>query len=235
MTCSVHCPSAGGARFTGRTDPLSRGAGYISSASYARRGQLVTTDGELRRPTSSRCTDGDARRQNRSLASRSRHSAWLRVGQSGHAELPGRGAPPPQRHARLSGRPRSFPVPPMVRHSTSSPPRAGSGSRVGPEPDRAEGCVWPAVAFPGPGLAEGPLPLQRGRMKGAPRPLLSTLSSQNPRLAHGPVRCLCVCVRVRQIPRLRVCVFRVFRVGELAGRSGTTASNRHPICMCSLT
>ena len=36
---------------------------------------------------------------------------------------PGRGAPPPpQRHARLSGRPRSFPVPPMVRHSTSSHP-----------------------------------------------------------------------------------------------------------------
>ena len=60
MACSVHGPSAGGARFTGRTDPLSRGAGYISSGSYARRGQLVTTDGELRRPTSSRCTDGDA-------------------------------------------------------------------------------------------------------------------------------------------------------------------------------
>ena len=59
--CSVHCPSAGGSRrFTGRTDPLSRGADYISSASYARRGKLVTTDGELRRPTSSRCTDGDA-------------------------------------------------------------------------------------------------------------------------------------------------------------------------------
>ena len=37
MTCSVHSPSAGGARFTGRTDPLSRGADYISSASYARR------------------------------------------------------------------------------------------------------------------------------------------------------------------------------------------------------
>ena len=32
-------------------------------------------------------------------------------------------------------------------------PRAESGSRVGPEPDRAEGCVWPAVAFPRPGLA----------------------------------------------------------------------------------
>ena len=27
MTCSVHCPSAGGARFTGRTDPLSRFTG----------------------------------------------------------------------------------------------------------------------------------------------------------------------------------------------------------------
>ena len=59
-TCSVHCPSEGGARFTGRTNPLSRGAGYISSASYARRGQVVTTDGELRRPTSSRRTYGDA-------------------------------------------------------------------------------------------------------------------------------------------------------------------------------
>ena len=60
MTFSVHSPSAGGARFIGRTDPLSRGADYISSASYARRGQLVTTDGELRRPASSRFTDGDA-------------------------------------------------------------------------------------------------------------------------------------------------------------------------------
>ena len=46
MTCFVHSPSAGDARFTGRTDPLSRGADYISSASYARRGQLVTTDGD---------------------------------------------------------------------------------------------------------------------------------------------------------------------------------------------
>ena len=35
------------------------GAGYISSASYARREQLVATDGELRRPTFSWCTDGD--------------------------------------------------------------------------------------------------------------------------------------------------------------------------------
>ena len=64
MTCSVHSPSLRRgcplARFTGRTDPLSRGAGYTSSASYARRGKLVTTNGELRRPTSSRCTDGDA-------------------------------------------------------------------------------------------------------------------------------------------------------------------------------
>ena len=85
-------------------------------------------------------------------------------------------------------------------------PRAGSGSRARPEPDRVGGCVWPAVTFPQPGLAEGPLPLQRGRVKGAPRPLLSTPGSPNPRLAHGPVRCLCVNVRVHQIPRLRVCV-----------------------------
>ena len=85
-------------------------------------------------------------------------------------------------------------------------PRAGSGSRARPEPDRVGGCVWPAVTFPQPGLAEGPLPLQRGRVKGAPRPLLSTPGSPNPRLAHGPVRCLCVSVRVHQIPRLRVCV-----------------------------
>ena len=85
-------------------------------------------------------------------------------------------------------------------------PRAGSGSRARPEPDRAGGCVWPAVTFPQPGLAEGPLPLQRGRVKGAPRPQLSTPGSPNPRLAHGPVRCLCVSARVHQIPRLRVCV-----------------------------
>ena len=84
-------------------------------------------------------------------------------------------------------------------------PRAGSGSRARPEPDRVGGCVWPAVTFPQPGLAEGPPPLQRGRVKGAPRPLLSTPGSPNPRLAHGPVRCLCVSVRVHQIPRLRVC------------------------------
>ena len=85
-------------------------------------------------------------------------------------------------------------------------PRAGSGSRARPEPDRVGVCVWPAVTFPQPGLAEGPLPLQRGRVKGAPRPPLSTPGSPNPRLAHGPVRCLCVSVRVHQIPRLRVCV-----------------------------
>jgi len=85
-------------------------------------------------------------------------------------------------------------------------PRAGSGSRARPEPDRVGVRVWPAVTFPQPGLAEGPLPLQRGRVKGAPRPLMSPPGSPNPRLAHGPVRCLCVSVRVHQIPRLRVCV-----------------------------
>jgi len=84
-------------------------------------------------------------------------------------------------------------------------PRAGSGSRARPEPDRVEVRVWPAVTLPQPGLAEGPLPLQRGRVKGAPRPPMSTPGSPNPRLAHGPVRCLCVSVRVHQIPRLRVC------------------------------
>ena len=97
--------------------------------------QLVTTDGELRRPKSSRCTDGDATTAP-ILACRSRHSAWLRVGQSGHVELPGTGAPPPQRHARLSGRPRSFPVSPMVRHSMSSYPpcriRQSRSSGAGP-------------------------------------------------------------------------------------------------------
>jgi len=51
-------------------------------------------------------------------------------------------------------------------------PRAGSGSRARPEPDRVGVRVWPAVTFPQPGLAEGPLPLQRGRVKGAPRPPL---------------------------------------------------------------
>ena len=63
--------------------------------------------------------------------------------------------------------------------------RAGSGSRVRPELGSVGGCVWPAVIFPQPGLAEGPLPLQRGRVKGAPRPPLSTPGSPNPRLAHG--------------------------------------------------
>ena len=58
---------------------------------------------------------------------------------------------------------------------------------------------------PRPGRAEGPPPLQRGRVKGAPRPQLSTPVSPNPRLAHGPVRCLCVSARVHQVPRLRVC------------------------------
>ena len=85
-------------------------------------------------------------------------------------------------------------------------PRAESGSRVGPEPCRAEGCVWPAVTFPRPGLAEGSIPLQRGRVKGAPQPQLSTPGSRNPRLAHGPVRCLCVSARVHQVARLHVCV-----------------------------
>ena len=98
---------------------------------------------------------------------------------------------------------RSRPWPGTARAAT---PRAGSGSRARLEPDRVGGCVWPAVTFPQPGLAEGPLPLQRGRVKGAPRPHLSTPGSPNPRLAHGPVRCLCVSVRVHQIPRLRVCV-----------------------------
>ena len=149
----------------------------------------------------------ETQRQKLSLACRSRHSAWLRVGQSGHVELPGRGAPPPKRHARLSGRPRSFPVSPMARHSTSShsPCRIRQSRASGAGPHR-ELCVWPAVTFPQPGLAEGPLPLQRGRVTGAPRPQLSTPGSPNPRLAHGPVRCLCVSARVHQIPRLPVCV-----------------------------
>ena len=99
-------------------------------------------------------------------------------------------------------------------------PRAGSGSRARPEPDRAGGCVWPAVTFPQPGLAEGPPPLQRGRVKGTPRPQLSTPGSPNPRLAHGLVRCLCVSARVHQIlvcvyVRVRACVcVCVWCVGE---------------------
>ena len=96
----------------------------------------------------------------------------------------------------------------MVRHSTSShPPCRIRQSRTSGAGPRGGLCfLWPAVTLPRPGLAEGPLPLQRGRVKGAPRPQLSTPGSPNPRLAHGPVRCLCVSVRVHQIPRLRVCV-----------------------------
>ena len=96
----------------------------------------------------------------------------------------------------------------MVRHSTSShPPCRNRQSRASGAGPRGGLCfLWPAVTLPRPGLAEGPLPLQRGRVKGAPRPPMSTPGSPNPRLAHGPVRCLCVSVRVHQIPRLRVCV-----------------------------
>ena len=96
----------------------------------------------------------------------------------------------------------------MARHSTSShPPCRNRQSRASGAGPRGGLCfLWPAVTLPRPGLAEGPLPLQRGRVKGAPRPQLSTPGSPNPRLAHGPVRCLCVSVRVHQIPRLRVCV-----------------------------
>ena len=131
-------------------------------------------------------------------------------------------------------------------------PRAGSGSRARPEPDRVGGCVWPAVAFPQPGLAEGPLPLQRGRVKGAPRPLLSTPGSPNPRLAHGPVRCLCVSVRVHQIPRLNVCVCALVcvcacawvffsplrsrtrgRAAAIDGRADGFASQLNPESACS--
>ena len=61
MACSVHFPSAWGARFTGRTGPLSwaMGGWLYLKRELRRRGKLVTTDGELRRPTSSRFTDGD--------------------------------------------------------------------------------------------------------------------------------------------------------------------------------
>jgi len=96
----------------------------------------------------------------------------------------------------------------MVRHSTSShlPCRIRQSRTSGAGPRGGLCFLWPAVTLPRPGLAEGPLPLQRGRVKGAPRPPMSTPGSPNPRLAHGPVRCLCVSVRVHQIPRLRVCV-----------------------------
>ena len=95
----------------------------------------------------------------------------------------------------------------MVRHSTSShlPCRIRQSRTSGAGPRGGLCFLWPAVTLPRPGLAEGPLPLQRGRVKGAPRPPMSTPGSPNPRLAHGPVRCLCVSVRVHQIPRLRVC------------------------------
>ena len=153
-------------------------------------------------------------RQNRSLACRSRHSAWLRVGQSGHAKLPVRGAPPPQRHAWLSGRPRSFPVSPLVRHSSSShPPRAGSGSRVRPELDRAEACVARCglsltgtsrgSTLPSEGPCEGGTPTateHSGFTKPAARTRPCVLlvsecaSSPNPSSACARVRvCVCVC------------------------------------------
>ena len=41
-------------------------------------------------------------------------------------------------------------------------------------------------------MTSAPPPLQRGRVTGAPRPQLSTPGLPNLRLAHGPVRCLCV-------------------------------------------
>ena len=200
-----------GARFIGRTDPLSRGADYISSASYARRGQLVITEGELRRPTS---TDGDATTAPVPRVPKSPFrlaaSRLIRT-----CRTPGEGAPPPQRHARLSGRPRSFPVSPMARHSTSGHPPCRILQSRRPEQDRAEGCVWPAVTFP---TNRGPTPPSEGPCEGGtptvaehsgftkpaararPCALLvcECASSPSPSSACVRVRAfVCVCARVR--------------------------------------
>ena len=122
----------------------------------------------------------------------------------------------------------------MVRHSTSShPPCRIRQSRTSGAGPRGGLCfLWPAVTLPRPGLAEGPLPLQRGRVKGAPRPPMSTPGSPNPRLAHGPVRCLCVSVRVHQIPRLRVCACVCVCVG---GCVRVHEIPRLRVCVCVCT
>ena len=191
MTCSVHYPPAGGARFTGRTDPLlSWGADYASSANYARRGQLVIMGGELRRPTSSRCTDGDAttapiprmpKSPFRLAASRPIRAYRIPGQRSASAAATCPALRSPTYFSSLAHGQAQHEQPPFV----PEPAAAYVQSRTTQRP------VWLAVTFPRPGLAEGPLPLQRGHVKGAPRPLLSTPDSLNLRLAHGPVRCLC--------------------------------------------
>ena len=177
----------------GRRTRFHGGGGYISSASYARRGLLVTTDGELHRPTSSRCTDGDATTAP-ILACRSRHFAWLRVGQSGHAELLGRGAPPPQRHAQLSGRPRSFPVSPMVRHSTSSHPpcriRQSRWSGAGP---RRGLCVARRGLSP-TGTSRGPTPPSEGPCEGGTPTAAEHSGFTRPAARTRPCALLAACV-----------------------------------------
>ena len=144
MTRSAHCPSAGGARFPGRTDPLSRGSDYTSSASHARRGQLLTAGGELHRPTSSRCTDGDATTAPipRVLLSPFRLAASRPIRAcrtpGGKRSAAAAATYPALRTQVVHVISRSCPWSGTARAATL---RAGTGSRVRPEPDHAEACV----------------------------------------------------------------------------------------------
>ena len=132
--CPLHWVD--GPAFTG-------GAGYISSASYARRGQLVTTDGELRRPTSSRCTDGDATAapiprvpKSPSRLAASRPIRTCRTPGERREERRRRSDMPGSQAVRVVFR--SRPWPGTARAAT---PRARSVSRARPEPDR-KGVVY---------------------------------------------------------------------------------------------
>ena len=113
----------------------------------------------------------------------------------------------------------------MVRHSTSShlPCRIRQSRTSGAGPRGGLCFLWPAVTLPRPGLAEGPLPLQRGRVKGTPtayehsgftKPAARTrpcallvcecASSPNPSSACVRV-CVCVWVGVCEFTKSLVC------------------------------
>ena len=67
------------------------------------------------------------------------------------------------------------------------------------------------------GTSRGSTPRSEGPCEvGTPSSSEHCPGSPNPRLVHGPVRCLCVSVRVHQVPRLRVrvcaCVCACVRV-----------------------
>ena len=99
---------------------------------------------------------------------------------------------------------RSRPWPGTARAAT---PRIRQSRTSGAGPRRGL-CVARCDLSP-TGTSRGPTPTSEGQREGGSPTAAehSGVTKSAPRLAHGPVRCLCVSARVHQIPRLRVCVY----------------------------